>query len=56
MAQMLKDYQSNYVLDFVSENKKEVVVTVPVPGNRYSKRDYGMLNGHLETSIAAIKD
>ena len=39
MAQMLKDYQSNYVPGFVSENKKEVVVNVPVPGDRYSKRD-----------------
>ena len=38
MAQMLKDYQSNYVPGFVSENKKEVVATVPVPGDCYSKR------------------
>lgn len=35
---MLKDYQSNNVPGFVSENKKEVVVNVPVPGDRYSKR------------------
>ena len=33
MAQILKDYQSNYVPCFVSDNK-EVVATVPVHGEQ----------------------
>ncbi len=34
MAQILKDYQSKYVPCFTSENKKEVVATVPVHGDQ----------------------
>ena len=34
MAQILKDYESKYVPCFVSDNKKEVVATVPVHGDQ----------------------
>lgn len=34
MAQILKDYQSKYVPCFASDNKKEVVATVPVHGDQ----------------------
>ena len=34
MAQILKDYESKYVPCFVSDNKKEVVATVPIHGDQ----------------------